>query len=98
MIKWLARQKVYFNRGWGLLGCGSMAYLAAAKLQEQLADYYQISLTIWIPLIAFVGVVWLAGWLGYRMRYFQAEDEFAWRMNPTVRELLGEGASSKGDK
>ena len=91
----LVKQKVFFNRGYGLIGCLGIGYLVACKLQEQLIAYYdfRVSLLVLFP----VGVVslWILGWLEYKFGFFQEEMDFSWKINPAYKELQ-KGKNEKG--
>ena len=91
----LVRQRVRFMRGYGLCGCFGIGYLVAAKLQEQLAGYYEVSVHLRWLFPAGVGAVWLVGYLESRLGFWQEEQRFIWKNNPAYRELAGKGGKSR---
>jgi len=83
----LVRQKVFFNRGYGLIGCLGIGYLVAAKLQEQLIAYYHFRLSLFVMFPIGVLCVWIVGWLEYKLGFWQTEAEFGWSINPAYKKL-----------
>ena len=83
----LVKQKLFFNRGYGLIGCLGIGYLVAAKLQEQLIAYYQFRMSLFVMFPIGVLGVWLVGWLEYKLGFWQTESEFAWSINPAYKKL-----------
>jgi len=81
------KQKLFFNRGYGLIGCLGMGYLVASKLQEQLSSYYGFSMSLYIMFPLGVIAVWLVGWIEYKLGFWQTESEFTWEINPAYKKL-----------
>ncbi len=91
----LVKQKVFFNRGYGLIGCLGIGYLVAAKLQEQLIAYYQFRVSLFIMFPIGVLCLWIVGWLEYKLGFWQTEAEFGWSINPAYKKLTKNIKSSE---
>lgn len=78
----LVRQKMYFHRGYGLVGCLGIGYLVANKLQEQLVLFY--GLQIPIKTLFPIGVIglWVVGWLEFKSGAWRDEAKINWDMIP----------------
>jgi hypothetical protein len=84
---WLVRQKVFFNRGYGIAGSLGIGYLVAAQLQFHIEAYFGVRLHLWWLFPAGVSSIWLAGWLEFKLGFFHTENQFNWDHNPAYRKL-----------
>jgi hypothetical protein len=78
ILRFVAINKLFFQRGWALIGNFGIVYLIASKLQEQLNSYYKISISIIILIPISIIATWALGWAEHQYGFFHAEQNFVY--------------------
>ena len=80
-------QKVLFGRGYGQIGAFGIGYLVAAKLQEQLYAFWNLSIPLTILFPCGVLGVWFIGWLDCKLGLWETEAKISWEANRDQKAL-----------
>ncbi len=87
MRAFFTRHKIYYQRGYSLIGTLGIAYLVATQVQAQILAHTGISISIlWLIPTGVVGL-WFVGMVEFRLGLLQSEQEFMWDENPAYTRL-----------
>ena len=84
--RWLVRQKVHFQRGYGYFGYLGIGYLVANTFSEQMQNM-GINLPLWLVAPVALGLVWLMGYIEIRFSLFADELDYYAENNPSYQIL-----------
>ena len=82
ITKSFARNKIFFNRGYGLVGVFGVGYLVASRLQEHFMEWFNFSVPIKVLIPIGIFGVWFIGWLEWKLGFWAEEQRFSWQNNP----------------
>ena len=85
--EFIVQQKIFFNRGYGLIGSLALGYLVASQLQAQLLAYYSFHCSLFVMYPTGVICVWLLGLIEYKLGFFHTEQDYNWKNTPQAKEL-----------
>jgi hypothetical protein len=88
MASFIARQKLLFMRGYGIIGIAGILFLIASQLQTYLVNY-GITVSLWVMYPVAFALTWIAGYLEVRLGIYASENEYIWETNPAYKKLAG---------
>jgi hypothetical protein len=81
MMKFIAKNKFRFNRGYSYFVMFGIPFLVADALQQRLIPY-GINLRIYYLVILAAVVLWITGYLEDKFGIMSAESEYSFNRNP----------------
>ena len=87
MKKLVAKHTFLMMRGGMFINGPVILYVGCSQLQRHLQDNldFNASLVLLMPCALFI--VWITGWLNWKLGLFGAEQDFTWRENPAYTRL-----------